>query len=59
MSARAAVKHEIAEYVSPVGVTWRCSCGWSTQQSRRQNALARAAKLKAAARKHYKAVEGS
>jgi hypothetical protein len=44
--------HYITETRSPVAVIWRCSCGWSHRETRRQNALARAAKLRAAANKH-------
>jgi hypothetical protein len=45
-------KHETSEHRSPVAILLRCSCGWSRQISRKQNALARAAKVKAAWREH-------
>lgn len=38
--------------VTPAAIIVRCECGWSFTQSRRQNALARAAKIKAAINKH-------
>jgi hypothetical protein len=39
--------------VTPVAVIVRCRyCGWSHTESRRQNALARAAKMKAAVSQH-------
>lgn len=44
--------HKIVEKASPVSVILRCSCGWSHQIDRRQNALARAAKVRAAKREH-------
>lgn len=46
--------HIVTVRYSPVSVLWICSCGWSTQQSRRQNAWARTAKLRAAYTKHRK-----
>lgn len=33
-----------------------CSCGWSRQITRHQNALARAAKVRAAKDEHWRAV---
>lgn len=42
------------ETKSPVDVTVRCSCGWRHRETRRQNARARAAKLKAALAAHLK-----
>lgn len=44
--------HFMTEIRSPISVIWRCSCGWYTKQTRRQNALARYAKLNAAWGKH-------
>lgn len=44
--------HVLTEYVSPAHYIIRCSCGWSAMQPRRQNALARAAKLRAAVAHH-------
>jgi hypothetical protein len=49
-------EHVVAERMSPVDVTVRCSCGWSARQSRRQNALARAEKLRAAESQHLRDV---
>ena len=48
--------HEMREERSPVTITMRCSCGWSATQSRRQNALARAAKLRKACDAHYRCI---
>lgn len=45
-------EHAIREIRSPATVTLRCSCGWSWSATRAQNALARAAKLRAAAQRH-------
>ena len=48
--------HSITETRSPVSVMLRCSCGWSRTFSTRGaagNALARAAKVKAAKRQHF------
>lgn len=44
--------HEITERASPVSIQLRCTRGWSRQIDRRQNALARAAKVKAAKAEH-------
>jgi hypothetical protein len=44
--------HEPTTYRTPISVIVRCSCGWSATQSRRQNAFARATKLKSAWRRH-------
>lgn len=48
--------HLAVEIIGPAVVSIRCSCGWIAAQSRRQNALARAAKLKAAIRQHRAAI---
>lgn len=45
-------KHVFHFATSPAMESIRCSCGWSAAQSRRQNALARAAKLDRASREH-------
>jgi hypothetical protein len=45
-------EHEITERRTPASVIALCSCGWMHRESRRQNAFARAAKLRAAQRKH-------
>lgn len=44
--------HEVTEHRSPTSVSYRCSCGWRHTELRRQNAFARAAKLRAALREH-------
>lgn len=44
--------HKVVELTSPVAVILRCSCGWTRQFDRRQNALARVAKVRAAKREH-------
>lgn len=49
--------HEIETRTSPVGYHATCTCGWFHTERRKQNALARAAKMKAAIRAHYDAVE--
>lgn len=51
------VEHKISESVSPVSVQVRCSCGWYQSVTRKQNAFARAAKVRMAIRMHLKAVE--
>jgi hypothetical protein len=43
--------HEITEHVTPIGHLLRCKCGWSHTVPR-QNALARAAKVRRAIREH-------
>jgi hypothetical protein len=47
------MKHEISSRNSPVSVITMCSCGWSHTETRRQNAWARAAKIKSAVRGHF------
>jgi hypothetical protein len=39
-------------------ITGRCTCGHVVSESRRQNALARNAKLDAAVRRHFDAILG-
>lgn len=46
------MKHVIVTIRSPINITARCSCGWSVTITRRQNALARAAKIRAVIHKH-------
>lgn len=46
------ISHKISETRTPIAVILRCSCGWHYSASRRQNARARAAKVKAAIRAH-------
>lgn len=45
--------HNIDVRKTPIGHLIRCACGWS-QVIPKQNALARAAKVRAACRKHLK-----
>jgi hypothetical protein len=47
--------HHIDEIRSPIAIILRCSCGWTRSISRQQNALARAAKVRAAIAEHEKA----
>jgi hypothetical protein len=44
--------HEIATRRSPINIILTCTCGWQRQFSRHQNALARAAKVRAAEAEH-------
>jgi len=44
--------HIMTERRSPTHVMVMCSCGWKREISRRQNALARNAKVRAAEREH-------
>lgn len=48
--------HEVVELTSPDAIILRCSCGWSHQIDRRQNAFARAAKVRAEKTKHRREV---
>lgn len=50
------MKHEMSQSVSPISVTIRCTCGWHRQITRRQNALARTAKVRAAFNEHRKQI---
>lgn len=45
--------HEITERKTPISILLLCDCGWTHSESRRQNARPRAAKLRAATRKHW------
>jgi len=45
-------RHTVSVVYSPVSVTYGCSCGWRHTELRRQNALARSSKLRAALRAH-------
>lgn len=51
--------HKIVELTSPVSVILRCSCGWAKQFDRRQNALARAQKVRAAKAEHERQAANS
>lgn len=45
--------HKITDFrCSPTHVIVRCACGWSKEISRRQNALGRASKVRAAINQH-------
>jgi hypothetical protein len=46
------VTHDIAEIRTPIAIIVRCSCGWSRQVTRKQNALARASQVRAKIREH-------
>lgn len=50
-------EHRFTEARSPVSINLRCTCGWSRQITRRQNALARAAKVRGAMSRHIRDVE--
>ena len=49
--------HAITHRASPAIYTVTCSCGWRFETKRRQNAWARAAKVKAAVNAHFAAVK--
>ena len=46
------MQHDVSTIRTPIAILLRCSCGWSRQFTRHQNALARAAKVKAAKQEH-------
>lgn len=46
------ITHDIEERRTPIAILITCSCGWHSQITRRQNALARASKVRAAIRAH-------
>lgn len=48
--------HAIMVRRSPINYTVRCSCGWSRTIAK-QNALARAAKVRAAITEHERTIE--
>jgi hypothetical protein len=48
--------HHIRTVRAPDNVTLRCDCGWWCRQTRRQNAFARAAKLRAAVAEHERKI---
>lgn len=50
-------RHDMTEVRSPGAVVVRCSCGWSRTVLRAQNALARAAKVRAAWALHAREIE--
>lgn len=45
-------EHHIVEIATPIAIIVRCSCGWTKEITRKQNAYARAAKVKSAIRHH-------
>lgn len=47
-------EHDITTRRSPVAIIVRCTCGWSRQFTRHQNALARAARVRAAISEHQR-----
>lgn len=51
--------HEMSQRTTPVSVIVVCSCGWSRSVSRRQNALARSAKVRAAYHSHEREIEAT
>lgn len=54
---RRKVEHEITQRKTPLSYLLVCTCGWSHSETRRQNAWARAAKLRSAEAAHWRAVE--
>lgn len=48
--------HDMTAFTSPINVTVRCSCGWRRTIDRRQNALARAAKVRTAIAEHEREI---
>lgn len=48
--------HQITSTYTPVSERLVCSCGWRHTETRRQNALARAARVRAVVRKHLETV---
>lgn len=49
--------HAVTQITTPGAVILSCTCGWGRQESRRQNAFARAAKVRAAIARHRKETE--
>jgi hypothetical protein len=49
--------HEIAQRTTPINHLVVCTCGWSFQTTRKQNAWARAAKVRGAIRQHCDEIE--
>jgi hypothetical protein len=45
--------HDITQLRSPTHILITCTCGWRTQIIRKQNALARASKVRSAIHRHY------
>jgi hypothetical protein len=50
-------KLEITERRSPAAILILCTCGWSRAVLHRQNALARASKVRAARAEHEREIE--
>lgn len=51
-------KHQIEEKRSPTHILVLCSCGWTGQITRKQNARARASKVRGLINRHLKEVAG-
>jgi len=49
-------EHKLTHRESPIAVMVFCSCGWTHSEPRR-NALARAAKMRAAIRRHAETIK--
>jgi hypothetical protein len=50
-------EHTITEWYDRAAVHVTCTCGWSRKFLRRQNALARASKVRAARADHQREIE--
>jgi hypothetical protein len=50
------MEHHICGWYAPDSVTLRCDCGWHHRETRRQNALGRAAKERAAVSAHEREI---
>lgn len=51
------MNHVIGSRRTPINFIVSCECGWSFQTTRKQNAWARAAKIRGAIRQHLDEVE--
>lgn len=51
--------HWIEERKTPINYLVTCTCGWTYQTTRRQNAWARAAKIRGAVAAHSKEIESN
>lgn len=51
--------HDQNELRTPIAILLRCSCGWRRQVTRKQNALARAAKVRALWAEHDREIEAA
>jgi hypothetical protein len=50
------IKHDISKRQTPIGYQVICICGWS-RTFKKQNAWARAAKVRAAVAEHFREIE--